>query len=913
MSLKKTALATTVASLFALSAQASPIPDYPDWTAHIINASSAPSNLYQPGGAETSNIWVRVDAVPTGHTGTLKVFGADLDSAVDGDVTAHNWVTIDRTVRHLEDFYLVGGLVSGTGANQEANDNAVSVSGVLKATGNNLEESVILGGGNRLARPDYYQHSNVNATRNSVVIACVDVGHTETPGGTIGGTGDVVLVGAAGHTVEANGVTLNNATMTDGNVTTVLGGDGHIAKNNSVQIIGGDYDFSNALEIAGGRGYEEAMGNYLTISDGSNIRETGYMISGGVSAKTATKNHLEIDNADGVVNGVFSAAGLSPIVYTSAPEELVEITAKENKASVTGVADGSELTMAGTIHNLTAVINSRITDTDNVVSVKNVDIEDVYGTVVLTSNETASSMTNANNTIAIENAAVDNVYLAYLINADDPATPSGNVSIDFDGSKVMLKNATVRGDLKTVRSENLTTSMSGHVLLTAEGINRIGKLGSEFKRLTLNVGAVNAAGGAAPATYALRRATPSNAVLTFTEGQTLTGLDLTIVGLPGTSGTDYNLLAADTTDGSSVVLSGTMNFVGTFVQASQSLSGYEVSNGSVATLGQVIAAGGTTSGGTTPPVVTLTGNVKTLAESQLGTVALINQGAEFIANEGMDALTAAAKDDEAVVAFGALRYGSSRYETGSYVDLDGGAMTVGGALRNGGTVVAGFFETGWADSESHVAQTKADGDHKYYGVGLAARHTFETPFYVEGSLRVGQGKTEFDGIYATTGEKAHYDAKAKYTSMHVGAGYLFKITDDVTLDTYAKYLYTSLGSDKVKLGTAGGEKLKLDSTQAHTLQIGARATGSFCESSTWRVGAAYQRVFDGDAETAISVNGLGTLRIEAPSLEGNIAVMEVGVSMKPDADSAWSFDLGAKGYAGDRKGVTGSVQAVYRW
>ena len=69
---------------------------------------------------------------------------------------------------------------------------------------------------------------------------------------------------------------------------------------------------------------------------------------------------------------------------------------------------------------------------------------------------------------------------------------------------------------------------------------------------------------------------------------------------------------------------------------------------------------------------------------------------------------------------------------------------------------------------------------------------------------------------------------------------------------------------------------------------------------------AYEHVFDGVAESA--VNGFN---LEVPSLEGDTAIMELGVTMKPSQNSPWSMDLGAKGYAGDREGVTGNVVVRY--
>ena len=70
----------------------------------------------------------------------------------------------------------------------------------------------------------------------------------------------------------------------------------------------------------------------------------------------------------------------------------------------------------------------------------------------------------------------------------------------------------------------------------------------------------------------------------------------------------------------------------------------------------------------------------------------------------------------------------------------------------------------------------------------------------------------------------------------------------------------------------------------------------------WRAGLAYEHVFDGDAEGAVNSHN-----IDVPTLEGDTGIMDVGVSVKLNADSPWNFYLGAKGYVGDREGVCANM------
>ena len=302
-------------------------------------------------------------------------------------------------------------------------------------------------------------------------------------------------------------------------------------------------------------------------------------------------------------------------------------------------------------------------------------------------------------------------------------------------------------------------------------------------------------------------------------------------------------------------------------------------------------------------------NSKTLAESLLGSVAFVNQGAEFIADEGMRAIVAAAKAG-GVTTFGAIHGGTSEYETGSHVDVDGVTLATGVATKIDGFTLAGFIEAGWASSESHVSGTSADGDHDYYGVGAAVRYEFQSPFYVDGALRLGMASTEFDGRYADA--SAQYDADSFYGTMHVGAGYVFPVSDSLDLDVYGRYVLTYLDGDDVNLHTADGESYSMDSTTTHAFRIGARLTGAVRDNLTWRAGLAYEHVADGDAESHVEAQGVRAA-LDVPSLEGDTGILELGLTMKPNAASPWAVDLGLKGYAGDREGVAGSASVTYRF
>lgn len=297
---------------------------------------------------------------------------------------------------------------------------------------------------------------------------------------------------------------------------------------------------------------------------------------------------------------------------------------------------------------------------------------------------------------------------------------------------------------------------------------------------------------------------------------------------------------------------------------------------------------------------------KTLAEAQLGSVALVTQGAEFVADEGMRSIRVAAKEGS-FTAFGAMAGGYNRYETGSHVDVEGFSLAVGTAGRINNLTLAGFVEAGWASSESHVASTEADADHDYYGVGAAMRYDFQSPFYLDGAVRLGQISTEFDGSYGTG--TAKYDADGLYATAHIGAGYVFDLTPDVKLDAYGRYLLSYVEGDDVTLESDAKERFSMDDTTTHAVRLGARLEGAF-QTFDWYAGLAYEHVFDGKAKGELKFAG-ATAALDAPSLKDDSAIVDLGFTMKPEANGPWTIGVGLKGYAGDRRGGTGSVNVLY--
>lgn len=548
---------------------------------------------------------------------------------------------------------------------------------------------------------------------------------------------------------------------------------------------------------------------------------------------------------------------------------------------------------------------------------------DVFGVFILGGSQDTPSVAE-NNTVSIVGGRVDGDVRAVDVSGNlqklksyqgnsvvlTDATVTGNISVvnptrydlseEPDTNKLVLHNSTIDGNISVSKVHSSVDPTSvGRGTIEASGRNTVGGSVRYFERLVLTVGTDNETVDDAH----------ENAVLTMTDTGAVLDLqerELVLTGEDSTLFSDsYDLIT-----GASLAIDNTTTIVkeGTFTDALWSFEELSENSDPYAD-GLQIVRGDLMSGDEliTKGTLSANANSKTLAESFLGSIAFLNQGAEFIADEGMRAIVNAARSGQTAT-FGAVHGGSSRYETGSSVDVDGVTLATGVATKFGNLTAAGFIEAGWASSESHVHGTEADGDHDYYGVGAAVRYEFENPFYLDGSVRLGMASTEFDGRYGDA--SARYDADSFYGTMHVGAGYLMSITEALKLDLYGRYVLSYLDGDDVGLHTGNGETFSMDSTVTHAFRLGARLNGNFCDNAAWRFGLAYEHVADGDAESDVLAEGTRAA-LDVPTLEGDTGIMELGVTMTPSATSPWFFDVGLKGYVGDRRGVSGSALVTY--
>mgnify|MGYP000049185472 FL=1 len=316
------------------------------------------------------------------------------------------------------------------------------------------------------------------------------------------------------------------------------------------------------------------------------------------------------------------------------------------------------------------------------------------------------------------------------------------------------------------------------------------------------------------------------------------------------------------------------------------------------------------------PVKT-TEQAKSPVETQIAAAAFVNSGADTVAGSGITNAVQVAGGGSAEM-FSASGGGNMRYKSGSYSDMRGYNLALGFAKainNNAGKLTYGpLLEYGWGNYTSHLdSGIRADGNTKYYGIGMIVRQDNKSGLYYEGSLRYGRMDSDYASgdMIGAGGSKvyASYDSSSSYYGAHLGIGKVNKINDTTKADLYAKLFYTHQGGDSVTLGGEGnGEVYDFDAVNSTRARVGARLSKDANANGTYYAGLAYEYEFDGEAKA--TVKGLST---PAPSIKGSSGMLELGYIIQSKDDNAPAIDIGLQGWGGKKQGFTGNVNFVWKF
>lgn len=266
------------------------------------------------------------------------------------------------------------------------------------------------------------------------------------------------------------------------------------------------------------------------------------------------------------------------------------------------------------------------------------------------------------------------------------------------------------------------------------------------------------------------------------------------------------------------------------------------------------------------------------------------------------------KGKEGLAVYANMGGGTMRQTTGSYINSNSwnGVLGLGTkhSLLQGAIEYGAFVEHGYAKYSTHNGTHYGNGTTKYTGGGLLAKWTTKNDLYLEGSVKSGRVKDNSSSfLQDALGNTYGYNTRSEYHGAHLGIGKVFQYHDDAQLDVYGKYFYT------LKKGASfdAGGHYDLDNVKSSLMRIGARYT-KHGASFDYYAGLAYEHEFDGQGRG--TYNGFA---LRSADIKGGSARLELGAKLTPNESSPWGFDLNLTGYAGQKRGLSGSVSAVYQF
>lgn len=317
-----------------------------------------------------------------------------------------------------------------------------------------------------------------------------------------------------------------------------------------------------------------------------------------------------------------------------------------------------------------------------------------------------------------------------------------------------------------------------------------------------------------------------------------------------------------------------------------------------------------------PGIKTANKNADVLMENRLASLAMVNNGAHFVADSVIGSVRnrvgkrdSGSKDQMyGKYLFAAGEAGANRFGKGSHhFDLNGGSMITGGMSDINGTYLGGFFEASWGHASSKQAGLSAKGNLQSYGVGLLVFRDLTDHFTIDGSVRLGYLSNHFKGNFYRFNDKADYKTQGVYTSLHLGANYEIPLTEQISVSLFGRYIFSYIDGDKEKIGK-GRVTFNAKDATSHTLNAGAKANFDLTPNLRLVGGLGVEQTMG--AHSKGSIDGATIHRI---SINGTTGFSELLLQGKPSTGSPWQFDIGVKGYAGVRDGVMGNGRISYRF
>lgn len=303
-------------------------------------------------------------------------------------------------------------------------------------------------------------------------------------------------------------------------------------------------------------------------------------------------------------------------------------------------------------------------------------------------------------------------------------------------------------------------------------------------------------------------------------------------------------------------------------------------------------------------------NAKPVAQEQTHNTLMGMEAGMTVINAGQDFIEQAVdgwgdienKGEDGVAVFAAMGGGSSRYDTGSHINVNGwnGIVGLGKShnLENGKFQWGGFLEHGYGNFSIHNGGLEGDGSSKYTGGGIAVKWTNKHDVYTTLGLRYGNFNDKANNLLQDAlGNYYSYDVNSDYYGGYVGIGKIYRLGANRSLDVYGKFYSTH----KNGVSFNAGGHYELDGLNSNILKVGVKyreKTGKI----GWYGGLAYEHEFSGEA-----TGRADGASIRSASIKGGSLRADFGISMKPKENSPWTLDLGVTGHTGKHRGISGNI------
>ncbi len=304
---------------------------------------------------------------------------------------------------------------------------------------------------------------------------------------------------------------------------------------------------------------------------------------------------------------------------------------------------------------------------------------------------------------------------------------------------------------------------------------------------------------------------------------------------------------------------------------------------------------------------------KNIAETSAMMGAMVNEGAEMASSSGMkNASSATMSNGGESSNFGALGGQNVRLNSGSHVDVKGLSFIAGVSKQaNDAFMYGAFVEAGFGNYDSYndfgaVGSAHGWGDNKYYGGGFLGKFDMIKNYYLEASVRAGRVYSDYKSSDINPSQNAEFESSRIYWGGHIGFGKIFELNSVSNLDIYTKFFVTRLGSDEIEVI---GEKIKYYNSNSIRARLGSRYSYYLDDNFEIYGGAAFEREFNSDAK---ATNLTQNQDLVSPTLRGNTAIGEFGFKFKTPFKPL-TLDLNLQGLTGKREGVTGGINAEFKF